>query len=126
MADAEANKKIVTRYLEEAWNNGDLDALDELFAPELVDGMKQTITQFRTGFPDWHCVIDEFVVEGDLVVNRWTGNATHTGTFFGVPPSGNKVTVTGITIHEIRDGKIVRDNSEGNQLGLMQQIGAAG
>ena len=126
MADTEANKAIVRRYLDEAWNAGKLETIDELYAPELAEGVKQTIGQFRIGFPDWHCEIDEFITQGDLVVNRWTGHATHTGTFFGVPASGNKITVTGITIHEIRDGKIVRDDSEADQLGLMQQIGAAG
>jgi steroid delta-isomerase-like uncharacterized protein len=126
MADKEANKEIVRRYLEDAWNTGDIDAIDELFAPELVEGIKQTIGMFRTAFPDWHCLIEDFIVEGDMVVNRWVGKATHNGPFFGIPATGNSVTIEGITIHEIKNGKIVRDLSEADQLGLMAQIGAMG
>ncbi len=126
MADKEANKEIVRRYLEDAWNTGDIDAIDDLFAPELVGGIKQTIQTFLEAFPDWHCEIQDFIVEGDVVVNRWVGKATHQGTFFGVPASGNAVTVEGITIHEIKDGRIVRDLSQADQLGVMQQIGAMG
>jgi steroid delta-isomerase-like uncharacterized protein len=120
---AEENKAIVRRYLEDAWNNGNVDAVDQLFVPELAEGIKQQILAFRAGFPDWHCEIDDFIVEGDKVVNRWTGTATHTGTLFGIPPTGKKVTVEGITIHRIQNGKITNDWSQGNQLQLMQQLG---
>ena len=70
-------------------------------------------------------MIDEFVVQGDKVVNRWTGTATHTGNFFGIPPTGKQVTVEGITIHQIADGRIVADWSQSDQLSLMQQLGVA-
>ena len=83
---ADDGKELVTRYLEEAWNNGNVDVVDELFTPELSARLKPLISAFRAGFPDWHCVIDDFVVEGDKVVNRWTGKATHTGNFS--PDSG--------------------------------------
>jgi steroid delta-isomerase-like uncharacterized protein len=118
-------KELVTRYLEEAWNKGNVDVLDELFSPDLVARLKPLIGAFLTGFPDWHCVIDEFVVEGDKVVNRWTGKATHTGNFFGIPPTGKSVVVEGITIHQIADGRIVADWSQSDQLALMQQLGVA-
>jgi steroid delta-isomerase-like uncharacterized protein len=124
MAD-EDGKELVRRYLEEAWNSGNVDVVDELFTPELAGRLKPLIQAFRTGFPDWHCVIDDFVVEGDKVVNRWTGKATHTGNFFGIPPTGKAVTVEGITIHEIADGRIVNDWSQSDQLVLMQQLGVA-
>jgi predicted ester cyclase len=125
MADSEASKAIVRRYMEEAWNNGNVDVLDELFTPELVARLTPLVGAFRTGFPDWHCVIDDFVVEGDKVVNRWTGTATHTGNLFGIPPTGKSVAVEGITIHEIVDGRIVSDWSQSDQLSLMQQLGVA-
>lgn len=125
MADSDDGKAVVRRYLEEAWNNGNVEVLDELFTPELAGRLKSLIQAFRTGFPDWHCVIDDFVVEGDKVVNRWTGKATHTGNFFGIPPTGKAVTVEGITIHQIVDGRIVADWSQSDQLVLMQQLGVA-
>ena len=124
MADNDG-KELVIRYLEEAWNQGNVDAVDELFSPELASRLKSLIGAFRTGFPDWNCVINDFVVEGDKVVNRWTGTATHTGNFFGIPPTGKSVTVEGITIHQVADGRIVNDWSQSDQLTLMQQLGVA-
>jgi steroid delta-isomerase-like uncharacterized protein len=123
--DSEQGKELVRRYLEEAWNKGNVDAVDDLFTPELAARLKPLIGAFRTGFPDWHCVIDDFVVEGDKVVNRWTGKATHTGNFFGIPATGKSVVVEGITIHQIADGRIVADWSQSDQLVLMQQLGVA-
>lgn len=125
MAESDDGKALVRRYLEEAWNNGNVEVLDELFTPELAARLKPLIGAFRAGFPDWHCVIDDFVVEGDKVVNRWTGKATHTGNFFGIPPTGKAVTVEGITIHQIDGGRIVADWSQSDQLVLMQQLGVA-
>jgi steroid delta-isomerase-like uncharacterized protein len=118
-------KELVIRYLEEAWNKGNVDAVDELFTPELAARLKPLIQAFRAGFPDWNCVIDDFVVEGDKVVNRWTGTATHTGNFFGIPATGKAVTVEGITIHQIADGRIVQDWSQSDQLSVLQQLGVA-
>ena len=123
--DAEQGKEVVRRYLEEAWNQGNVDVLDELFAPELAGQKRALVGAFRTGFPDWHCVIDDFVVEGDKVVNRWTATATHTGNFFGIPATGKPVVVEGITIQQVADGRIVADWSQTDQLVLMQQLGVA-
>lgn len=123
MTQGEESKELVTRYLEEAWNKGNVDVLDELFTPDLTARLKPLIGAFRAGFPDWNCVIDDFVVEGDKVVNRWTGKATHTGNFFGIPATGKSVTVEGITIQQIADGRIVADWSQSDQLSLMQQLG---
>lgn len=122
MAD-EDGKALVRRYLEEAWNQGNVDALDELFTPELAARQKALVAAFRTGFPDWHCVIDDFVVEGDKVANRWSAKATHTGNFYGIPATGRSVVVEGITIHQIADGRIVADWSQSDQMALMQQLG---
>jgi hypothetical protein len=52
--DSEQGKELVRRYLEEAWNKGNVDAVDDLFTPELAARLKPLIGAFRTGFPDWH------------------------------------------------------------------------
>ena len=123
--DAEQGKEAVRRYMEEAWNRGNVDVLDELFTPELAARQRALVGAFRTGFPDWHCKIDDFVVEGDKVVNRWTATATHTGNLFGIPATGKPVVVEGITIQQFADGRIVADWSQTDQLALMQQLGVA-
>jgi steroid delta-isomerase-like uncharacterized protein len=123
--DSEQGKELVRRYMEEGWNSGNVDVVDELFTPELAARARGLIGAFRTGFPDWHCQIDDFVVEGDKVVNRWSAKATHTGNFYGIPATGKPVVVEGITIHQVADGRIVADWSQTDQLVLMQQLGVA-
>jgi steroid delta-isomerase-like uncharacterized protein len=86
--------------------------------------LKPNLIAFRAAFPDWHCEIEDFVAEGDRVVNRWIGRGTHKGDFFGIPATGKSVTLTGVTEHRVENGKIVNDWSVGDQLGLMQQLGA--
>jgi predicted ester cyclase len=56
-------------------------------------------------------------------VEHWTVKGTHKGELFGIPPTGKKITGTGIIIHRIVDGKIVELVEIADGLGLMQQLG---
>jgi predicted ester cyclase len=58
------------------------------------------------------------------VVTRWTGRGTHQGEFMGVPPSGNRVEITGMTINRVSGSKISETWTIYDALGMMQQIGA--
>jgi steroid delta-isomerase-like uncharacterized protein len=75
-------------------------------------------------FPDAEVTIEDQLAEGDKVVTRWTGRGTHQGELMGVPPSGNRVEVPGITISRIEGGKIVEEWENYDALGMMQAIGA--
>ena len=131
----EENKALASRWMDEVWCKGNLDAVDELIATNFVfnwappgvtsdrDGYKQTVTMQFTAFPDLHCTIDDLVAEGDKVVIRWTGNSTHKGEFMGIAPTGKKMKMTGISIIRIVGGKIVEEWTEMDQLGIMQQLG---
>jgi predicted ester cyclase len=57
------------------------------------------------------------------VVTRWTGSGTHQGELIGVAPTGNQVTITGISINRISGGKIEESWTNYDALGMMQQIG---
>src|SRR5215212_2456780 len=105
---AEENKAVVRRVYEEAFNQKNLDVLDELIAPEFTDhnpnpgqspdleGLKQFISSVHTAFPDHHVNVEDMVTEGDKVAARLGVSGTHQGEFLGIAPSGNQVTVTGI------------------------------
>jgi len=132
----EENKTIARRVYEEVLNQGNLAAVDELFAPNTVDhnplpgqlpgfeGAKQGFVVLRTGFPDIHFTIEDQVAEDDKVVTRWTMRGTHNGVFMGVPPTGRKVTIMGIATFRVVDGRIVDRWRAADDLGRMQQIGA--
>ena len=134
---SEENKEKARRFLEEAFNEGNLGVVDELFASDYVlhdpanpeeisgpEGRKQFVQMYRSAFPDTHITVEYQIAEGDEVVTRWTGRGTHQGELFGVAPSGNQVEISGITISRFEGGKFVKDWTNSDTLGLMQQIGA--
>ena len=123
----------------EVWSTGEFDRLDDLVAPDVVhhdpydphggqglDGMKRTIQLNRTAFPDMRLVVEDQIAEGDKVVTRWRGEMTHLGELGGAPPSGKRVTISGITIDRFEDGKIAEAWRSMDTLGLLQGIGALG
>lgn len=132
----EENKALVRRGTEEVLNKGNVAAIDEFFAPNLVpyillppgmtrdrEGYKQMVTAILTAFPDFHITVEVMVAEGDKVVARATTCGTHKGEFIGVAPTGKQATWTEIFIWRIEGGKVVEIWAEVDQLGLMQQLG---
>jgi predicted ester cyclase len=69
------------------------------------------------------CKILEQIADGDKVVCLWTAQATHKGTFMGVAPTNKRVTVTGISIFLIVNGKIVEGRTNWDLMGLLTQLG---
>jgi predicted ester cyclase len=115
----------VRRKQAELWNHtGDLDAVEELFAPDQAQAAKQQAADFRRGFPDVISTIEDLIAEGDRVVAGWKSLATHQGDYMGIPPTGNRVEFTGISFYRIEEGKIAESWTVEDQLGLMGQIGA--
>jgi predicted ester cyclase len=120
---AEENKNLVRREQEELWNHtGNLDAAEELFAAE--QAAWQEAADFRQGFPDVTSTIVDLIAEGDKVVARWRSRATQQGEYMGIPPTGNEVEFTGISVYRIEEGKIAQSWTVEDELGLMRQIGA--
>jgi predicted ester cyclase len=89
-----------------------------------VTGLKQTIAAAFAGSSDSRFTIDDMVAEGDKVVTRWTSMGTHSGVFMGVAATGKPLTLNGIRIDRIADGKIVEMWAQLDLLGLLQQLGA--
>jgi steroid delta-isomerase-like uncharacterized protein len=130
------NKALVRRSIEEAVNKGNLAVIDDVAAPNYVyheptagevrgpDGLKKLIAMYRTAFPDVRMTIDDQIAEGDRVVTRWTVSGTHKGELMGIAPSGKQITVTGIVITRVANGKVVEEWENYDALGMMRQIGA--
>jgi predicted ester cyclase len=68
-------------------------------------------------------VVEDRVAEGDKVVTRWRGEMTHLGELAGAPPSGNRITMTGITIDRFEDGKIIEAWRSMDMLAVLRGIG---
>jgi steroid delta-isomerase-like uncharacterized protein len=128
------NKALVRRIFEEIWNQGNLETVHELFAAEHVgydqtgpfhglEGVKQFFSTWLAAFPDAQFHIEDQIAEGDKVATRWTAHGTHRGHLQGIAPTSRQVTVTGITILRIANGKIVESWGNSDTLGMMQQLG---
>jgi steroid delta-isomerase-like uncharacterized protein len=129
------NKNTVSSFIDALFTQGDLGAVDEFLAEDFVnhdpptgmpddrEGMRATAAAFRTAFPDWHSDLGIVVGEGDLVVEHFTASGTHQGEIFGAPPSGQHVSLPGINIWRLRDGRIVERWGRLDELGLLHQLG---
>jgi steroid delta-isomerase-like uncharacterized protein len=133
----EENRALIQRFVEEVFNRGNLDVVDDIYAPDYAghtagspeqtlgpEGVREFVELYRSAFPDLHTTIEDIVAEGDKVAYRWTAVGTHQGELLGVPPSNNRVELTGITIERIEGGKIVETYNNFDQLGMMRQIEA--
>ncbi len=122
--------------IEQIWNNGDASGIDRFISPNYlgvdpsepepivgIDGYKQHFQRLTTAFPDLHITIDHILGVNDLVAARWTVEATHTGDFGDIPPTGRRVSVTGIEIVQITRRQLVVEHSNSDALGLLVQLG---
>lgn len=133
----ERNKDVIRRLLAEV-DRGNLDVVDAYYAPAYVDhtpspirslapgrdGVRQALALFHQAFPDTTHTIEDLVAEGDRVVARISARGTHTGELFGHAPTGRVVTLTGITIYRIVEGRIAERWAE-HGLGVLDQLGIA-
>jgi steroid delta-isomerase-like uncharacterized protein len=132
---AEENKAVVRRWVEEAYNKGNVAVADAIYAPDYVlhdltapvrgpEALKQFATMYRTAFPDLRITLEDMIAEGDTVVWRYTARGTQHGELTGLPPTGKPVTVTGIVISRFAGGRWAEDWHSQDTLGMLQQLGA--
>jgi steroid delta-isomerase-like uncharacterized protein len=88
-----------------------------------IEGINEVITTCRAAFEHLNVTIEDMIAEGNNVVARFTARGIHKGNFMGLPATGKPITMTGIEIFRIKDGKIIELWGEVNLLGLMQQLG---
>ena len=135
----EQNKAIIHRFLQEVQNNHNLNIVDELMSPYMIDhfyerqGLPQpenaveAFKKFYSGmlssFPDLQVVVHELIAEGDKVCTYKTFKGTHLGEFRGKEPTGKPISVDVIDIFRIENAKMVEHWVVADWMSLMQQIG---
>jgi len=132
---SEENKAVVRRWVE-AFNEGDIDAVNELLTDSYVrhdpnspevrgpEEEKQLIAMYRSAFPDLHFSLEDMLAEDDRVATRLSISATHKGELLGIAPTENRLSLTAMEIYRLREGKIDEQWVNVDTLGMMQQIGA--
>ena len=127
--------ELSRRIFEDVWNRKNLNAIDDLISTDYVhhdasslvasgvDGYKQFVKSYLNAFPDARFTIDDAFTDGQNEITRWTVSGTHEGELAGIPRTGRRFSVTGISIARIVNGKITESWNNWDALGLMQQLG---
>ncbi len=136
-SNEEELRGMILRVVEEAWNQGKMEVLDEHFAPEYIyhqspfpdieglEAYKQLIADSRNAYPDLKLTIEEMIIKGDIAVVRGTFRGTNTGEsqLLGIPATGKQVAFKWCNVSHRMNGKITEEWNQVDWLGLMQQLG---
>ena len=134
--ETENIRRLMVRYFDEVWNRGEVDALDQLLAPDYrnhsssipnprpgPEDLKPIVRAMRSGIPDLHYEILDLVASPRkaAIYTRMTG--THAGELFGMTPSGKRIDVRQMQIEWVRDGRIWQHWRVTDELGMLRQVG---
>jgi steroid delta-isomerase-like uncharacterized protein len=129
----EQNKATAKRAFEEILSHGRFELAEQLYAKDFVNhGIRSNssleedqaaLKGWHAAFPDVVVVPEKLIAEDDLVTIYWIARGTNTGTGNGLPATGKKAELAGITIWRIVDGKIKDEWSAFDQLSMMRQLG---
>jgi steroid delta-isomerase-like uncharacterized protein len=128
------NKRVVSRIREEVEEEGNLDAIDEIFARDVVvhtptgefsgrEAVREIYESDSNAFSDSTETIHDLIAEGDTVAVRLTERGTHDGEFMGVEPTGRAFEIQTMAFFRLEDGKVVEWWMQPDTLGFMQQLG---
>ena len=129
------SQSVLQRIFDQAFNQGDLAAIDELVAPDGIShhlswgipanrtGLKQLIAMLRTGFPDLQCTIEDEIIENDKIAAHWTMRGTHKGLFLGNSPTNKPILVQGLIYARIDNNQLIENWTMIDQMGVLQQLG---
>ena len=132
---AEKNEATVRTWVEEAWNNGNIDGQAHIFSPSYTwaelppafgsgsAGLLNFVRGFRAAFPDLHFAIEDVVTNDDKVVWACVGTGTQRGEFMGIPATGKSIKVPAIIISRFENGLWREDRVCWDQFGMLQQLG---
>jgi predicted ester cyclase len=121
----QGTKTIARRAIEEVCARGDFDKAAQFYSPDFRDhvndleysgleGVRESVSLYRSVLPDLEINVEDQLVDGDRVASHWTATGTN---------RGRRVTMRGITISHVVDGKIVEDWGYSDTAGLLRQLG---
>jgi steroid delta-isomerase-like uncharacterized protein len=132
----DGNLAIVGRLINDFLNKHDFSAADEIFAEDLIDHQaavdavgRENVKRFVGGlwesFPDLQCELSHVLSDGNKVCVYVIGRGTHKGEFLGIAPTGRPVTLLGVSVMRIADGRIAERWNITDMAGLRAQLEGA-
>jgi steroid delta-isomerase-like uncharacterized protein len=128
------NKDVISEFYE-TFDRGEFNLAKNLMTQDFIahlvgistpfdrDEFTEFGQKFRQAFPDGRHHFDFSIAEDDKVVTWGKFTGTHLGNFQGLPATGKSVTIAITHIDRVVDGKIVEHWGQGDQAGMMQQLG---
>jgi predicted ester cyclase len=130
------SEAVFRDHFEQIWNNKDDSGIERFIAPNYrgfdpaepepilgVEGYRRHFVTITTGFPDMRINIEDILEKGDRVVARWHVEATHTGNFGDLPPTGIAIKFLGISVARIPSLQLVEEHGISDTLGVLRQLG---
>jgi steroid delta-isomerase-like uncharacterized protein len=130
------NISLARRWYREVWSEGRNETIHELLAPDAVligtdrveirgpVEFERFAERIRSAFSDTEIMVDDIFGFDDKVAIRWHATMKHTGEMLGIPGTGKSVKITGTSIAQFRDGKVVAGWDNWDRLAMLEQIGA--
>lgn len=132
----EDNKLVVRNFIEKITNTGNVESISDYISgdytevyngktyPMGIEGAKEHINGVRKTYSDLKLEIEKQIAEGDWVVTCYIMSGIHTGEWMGMKPTGKKITVTGVNVNKVINGKIVEHGGAANMFDGLLEIGA--
>lgn len=134
MSIEEENKQTIRTYHQRLWGDGDKSAIEEFWSPEAevhmtdfdgtaIDVVREDVDRYFDAFEDQRTEIHHLVAEGDRVVLHWSTTGRHVGAYGDVAATGKDITMAGMDLLRLADGKIVECWSMWDGLSVYDQLG---
>lgn len=132
---SQSNCAVLDRFNNEVWCEGNVDLVDALMSEDFVDhtpppgvtgdreGLKRFLASVHAQLDGAKRTVDEQIDAGDRVIERWTLTATHAGDWLGIPATGAAISLTGIDVYRVQDGRVADVWCEVDMAGLLGQLG---
>lgn len=128
------NARTARRYFDDMWNRGDTKVVDDLIADDVVghvnnitvhgrEVLRQRIGNLWSAYSDLRFDVQDVVAADDRAVVRWTFQGRHTGTLYGRPGTGRSVSITGMNMFRLANGRIAEVWVSADDLGELEQLG---
>ncbi|WP_162623235.1 ester cyclase [Confluentibacter sediminis] len=121
--EALKNKEIVKEMYEIVLNQKQIDNVNLFLDDDYIEEFNNTNKLLFTAFPDITFTIKEIFGDGNKVVTIYDWSGTHQKKYNNITPTNKKITVEGISIYELKNGKIIDNKAHPNKLSFLQQLG---